>query len=98
MRREIDEELIIATKYDDACVGLINDDATEVGTVHLGIVHVCDVESPAVAAREADIAGAGFVPVSMLLNRRDAFESWSRICLEALFEHGGEPHACARLP
>ena len=37
MRREIEEEVHLDTRYRDRCVGLINDDQTEVGKVHLGI-------------------------------------------------------------
>ena len=89
MRRELDEEVSINTSYSDRCVGLINDDETEVGKVHLGVVHVFDVETPDVAPREKDIADAGFRPVSELLADLDGFESWSRICLQALF--GSQP-------
>jgi len=85
MRRELDEEVAIATPYQSRCVGLINDDETEVGKVHLGVVHIYDVESPDVQPRETEIAEAGFVPIGELLADLDGFESWSRICLEALF-------------
>jgi len=85
MQRELDEEVRIEVAHELKCVGLINDDETEVGTVHLGIVHICDVKEPLVFAREDDIADAGFVPLPQLLSRLDEFESWSRICLEALF-------------
>ncbi len=34
MRREIEEEVAILTPYTARCVGLINDDQTEVGRVH----------------------------------------------------------------
>jgi predicted NUDIX family phosphoesterase len=85
MRRELDEEVEIRTTYESRCVGLINDDETEVGTVHLGVVHLCDLAAPAVTAREADILEARFVPVGQLLRHLDEFESWSRICLEGLF-------------
>src|SRR5262245_39080149 len=44
MRRELEEEVTIQTRYESRLVGLINDDQTEVGKVHLGVVHVCDVE------------------------------------------------------
>ena len=44
MRRELDEEVIMQTAYRDRCVGMINDDETEVGKVHLGIVHVFEVD------------------------------------------------------
>lgn len=85
MRRELDEEVVIETPCRERCVGLINDDQTEVGRVHLGIVHLFDVEQPHVRPREADIMDARFQPIAELLADLDGFESWSRICLEALF-------------
>jgi predicted NUDIX family phosphoesterase len=36
MRRELEEEVMIDTPYSERCVGLINDDESEVGKVHLG--------------------------------------------------------------
>lgn len=85
MRRELNEEVIIETTYRERCVGLINDDQTEVGRVHLGIVHLFDVEEPHIRPRETDILSAGFQPAGELLSDLDAFETWSKICLEALF-------------
>jgi predicted NUDIX family phosphoesterase len=77
MRRELEEEVIVATEYRARCVGLINDDETEVGRVHLGVVHLFDVQTPRVHPREAEIAAAGFAPVERLLAELADFESWS---------------------
>ncbi|MDY0171239.1 MAG: phosphoesterase [Thermoguttaceae bacterium] len=85
MRRELEEEVDIRTPYTARCVGLINDDETEVGRVHLGVVHLFDVERPDVHSREPEILGAGFRPVADLLSDLTGFETWSKICLEALF-------------
>lgn len=85
MRRELAEEVRIDTPYKAQLVGLINDDLTEVGKVHLGVVHIFDVEHPAVYSREDEIIEAGFRPVAELLRDREQFETWSKICLEALF-------------
>jgi predicted NUDIX family phosphoesterase len=89
MRRELEEEVIIDTPYVSRCVGLINDDQTEVGQVHLGVVHMFDVERPAVRPREADIIECGFRPVEEILADMAGFESWSQICMKALFGDGG---------
>jgi predicted NUDIX family phosphoesterase len=97
MRREIAEEVDIGSAYTTQLVGLINDDKTEVGKVHLGVVHVFDVETPHVVSREQDILNAGFEPVSRLLQARDEFESWSHICLEALFGQGAVDETRNRL-
>ncbi len=85
MRRELEEEVLINTPYQQQCVGLINDDQTEVGKVHLGVVHMFDVLEPRVQPRESEIVEAGFEPVEHLMQDLESFESWSRICLEALF-------------
>jgi predicted NUDIX family phosphoesterase len=85
MRRELEEEVVIETAYRGQMVGLINDDETEVGRVHLGVVHLLDVDQPEVQPRESDIADAGFRPVEELLTGLAQFETWSQICLKALF-------------
>jgi predicted NUDIX family phosphoesterase len=85
MRRELDEEIIIDTPFTQRCVGLINDDQTPVGQVHLGVVHLVDVERPAVKPRESEILDAGFRAVAELLADLDRFETWSQFCLRALF-------------
>jgi predicted NUDIX family phosphoesterase len=85
MRRELDEEVIIQTCYRDRCVGMINDDETDVGKVHLGIVHVFEVDEPRVSPREAEMHAAGFQQLDELRQLRDSMESWSQICLDALY-------------
>ncbi len=85
MRRELAEEVAIESRYDERCVGLINDDQSEVGKVHLGVVHIFDVDSPAVRPMEPDIVDADFQPLETLLADVSAFETWSQICLNALF-------------
>ena len=85
MRRELEEEVMIRTPYSQQCVGLINDDQTEVGKVHLGVVHLFDVARPAVEPRENEILDTGFRLVDELFDDLEQFESWSQICLEALF-------------
>jgi predicted NUDIX family phosphoesterase len=85
LRRELAEEVTIDTAYRERLVGLINDDETEVGRVHLGVVHIFETDQPAVYPRESEISDAGFRSVTELVTDLDSFESWSRICLEALF-------------
>ncbi len=46
MWREIQEEVYLDSEFTETCVGLINDDETDVGRVHLGIVHIFDLEAP----------------------------------------------------
>jgi len=84
MQREITEEVFLETGYTEQCVGLINDDETEVGRVHLGIVHIFDLDAPKVRPREQSIVEAGFAQPAKLADDLDSFETWSQICLKFL--------------
>jgi predicted NUDIX family phosphoesterase len=88
LRRELDEEVEIASPGTLRRVGLINDDATPVGRVHLGVVHLYELESPAVRPREEDLAEPGFAPVERLRDEWEAFETWSQICIDAFLARG----------
>ncbi|HZZ74140.1 MAG TPA: phosphoesterase [Pirellulales bacterium] len=85
MRRELAEEVFLDGPFQEQCVGLINDDETPVGKVHLGVVHLFDVEQPTVRSREIDLVDSGFAPVDELLADQARFETWSQISLRALF-------------
>ena len=83
MRRELMEEVDIEVGKETA-VAVINDDSTEVGFVHLGIVHVVQVADESLANRRSGIVAPEFVPMSEAMKNPDAYESWSRFCLENL--------------
>lgn len=85
MRRELDEEVAIAATYEASLAGMINDDETEVGRVHLGVVHRFRLHAPGVTPREAAMIEAGFESLSWLRNRLNEMESWSQICFQALY-------------
>ena len=83
VEREVTEELSIETTFDDRIVALINDDSTEVGRVHLGIVHVFRLAEAKVQKREAMITGLAFLTRDELVARRDNLETWSQFCVDA---------------
>jgi predicted NUDIX family phosphoesterase len=83
VEREIREELRIEGGFSDRVVGMINDDSTEVGSVHLGVVHLVTLDTDRVAAGEAAITRLEFLAVEELRRRREALEGWSQIVLDA---------------
>lgn len=85
MKREIAEEVCVDAEWEQRCVGLINDDESEVGKVHLGVVHLFELKSAQVTPREKSMLQAGFARPEELLRHLDEFETWSQICLKALF-------------
>jgi predicted NUDIX family phosphoesterase len=84
VKREVNEEIKIDSPFEDRIVALLNDDTTEVGRVHLGIVHVFKLAEPKIEKREAMITGLTFLRKEELLSRRETMESWSQICLDSL--------------
>ena len=84
VRRELEEEVEIRSPGMISRFGLINDDATPVGRVHLGIVHLFRLETPNVVAREDGLVETGFLNLDDLAAIRDDLETWSQICLDAL--------------
>ena len=83
MRRELMEEVAI-DEVKDAAVAVINDDSTEVGQVHFGVVHVVYVPEESVAGRRSGIVNPEFVPIDEAVKELSGYESWSRFCLEHL--------------
>lgn len=84
MMRELLEEVAINGDFEESCLGFINDDSTDVGRVHLGVVYVLDLASPHVSPREQALTQAGFAPIPTLKSEREAFESWSQFILDEL--------------
>src|SRR5437588_5076028 len=84
VEREVNEELRIGTTFDDHIVALLNDDSTEVGRVHLGVVHVFKLDEPNVEKREAMITNLEFLSREELLKRRETLETWSQLCVDQL--------------
>jgi predicted NUDIX family phosphoesterase len=90
---ELTEELewqdLPATK--PRLLGLLNDDATEVGSVHVGLVFAVDwptnrPELPPLQVREVSKLAGGFLPLvelQPLWQDPARFESWSRVLLMA---------------
>lgn len=86
VKREVAEEVSVEADYEDRVVALLNDDSTEVGQVHLGIVHHWTLESAKVSKREQMITQMAFMSPAELQAVRDSLETWSRLCLDHLDE------------
>lgn len=87
MRRELDEEVTIRSEFRESRMGLIYDSSTEVGRVHLGVVHRFELVRPDVISNEDDLSDASFISIDELRKDRDRLEMWSQICLDALYEN-----------
>jgi predicted NUDIX family phosphoesterase len=84
LRREWSEELVADFIPDFRFIGLLNDDTTPVGQVHLGAVFVADAAGRPVSIRETDkLRGAFATPADVAAVAPD-LETWSRLVFDAL--------------
>jgi len=86
--REIKEEVEIDGFDEPTILGYINDDETEVGTVHFGLLYLIETSSKRVKARDKEISWGGFMSYDQLeeicmLDDKNV-ESWSEISLEPI--------------
>ena len=84
LHRELAEEVTLGSPGRLATVGLINDDSNPVGQVHLGVVHLYDLDEPLVESREDALADPTFMTIADLIATRDQFETWSQIVIDAV--------------
>jgi predicted NUDIX family phosphoesterase len=82
LRREWHEELVVDFVPPFRFVGLLNDDSTPVGAVHLGLVYEGDAAGRPVAIRETDKLSGAFVPTAEVAAVADGLETWSRLAFE----------------
>lgn len=86
--REIEEELDLPGKHDHRVIALINDDSSAVGRVHLGIVHLVELDSENVDSRETALLDPSFSALEELNGAMfDRLETWSAFCVRHLAEN-----------
>ena len=83
LHKELEEEVHVAGDYDLTFVGILNDDTTEVGQVHLGAVYLLEAGGPDVVVRETEKMSGGWLPRAELEALREAMESWSQVVYDA---------------
>lgn len=77
--KELEEEVGVEGDYEISFVGILNDDTTDVGKVHLGAVYVLDAATRDVTIRETDKMTGSWVARAELAAVRDRMETWSQI-------------------
>jgi predicted NUDIX family phosphoesterase len=81
VKREVEEDVTVGTTFTNQIVALLNDDSNEVGSVHLGVVHLWTLDAPEVARREQMITQMTFMSLPELHAAENTLETWSALCL-----------------
>jgi predicted NUDIX family phosphoesterase len=93
VQREVAEEVAVETTHTGRIVALLNDESNEVGSVHLGVVHLWNLDAEKVSKREQMITQMAFMTGAELEEVRDTLETWSALCLSGLVEMA-DPNEC----
>lgn len=84
LQKELEEEVCVAGDYDLTFAGILNDDTTEVGRVHLGIVYILDAAGRDVTVRETENMVGRWATLPELAAVHERMETWSQIAYDAL--------------
>jgi len=103
LTREWSEELAADFVPEFRLLGLLNDDETDVGRVHLGVVYLAEAAGRSVAVRETHKLDGRFVAPAALLAVYDRMESWSQLVFDfvsgrAAGVRGAEPGSGREAP
>ncbi len=90
LRREWIEEIAADFEPEPRLVGLLNDDTTEVGRVHLGVVFEADAAGRAVAIRETSKLSGAFASAAAVRAVADRLETWSQLIFDRLDGPAGQ--------
>ena len=79
LQKELNEEVDIGSDYSMQFIGMINDDTTDVGRVHLGAAYLLEAEGRDVTVKETEKMIGDWMPRGALQGVRASLESWSQI-------------------
>ena len=88
LRREWHEEIEASFEPSFRFVGLLNDDETEVGRVHLGVVFAAETGGRAVGVREVEKLSGGMASPAEVAAVADRLETWSALVFDHLESEG----------
>lgn len=84
LQREWSEEIVASFEPDPRLFGLLNDDTTEVGRVHLGVVFLAEAGGRPLAIRETTKLSGAFASAGDVRAVSDRLETWSQLVFEQL--------------
>lgn len=85
MQRELFEEVDIPCPYTYEFIGLINDNSTEVNSVHAGACFLIKPEEKLCSVKETDKMHGFWIEKNQIGQYKEGLEGWSRILIRSLF-------------
>jgi len=82
-KREFHEEVAYSGSFDVEFVGILNDDTTEVGRVHVGFVYLLKGDSADITVKE-ELESGQMLTLQVCTQYYDHMESWSKFVFDFL--------------
>lgn len=80
LERELEEEIhLLGNRVSLELAGIISDDSTPVGQVHLGLVFLLETDSPDFRVNEPDLMTGEWATRTQIEERFERLETWSQI-------------------
>jgi predicted NUDIX family phosphoesterase len=87
MRREWEEEVVYAGRFEARLLGLLKEESAPVGRVHVGVVYLLDGDSPEIAIRETKKLSGELLTLEEMRMYYLEMESWSQVVYDRLMAY-----------
>lgn len=87
MRREWEEEVAYAGRFEARLLGLLKEESAPVGRVHVGVVYLIDGDMPEIAIRETDKLSGELLTLDEMRVHYLEMESWSQVVYDRLMAY-----------
>ncbi len=84
LRREWEEEVVYEGSVHHQLLGAINDQTTDVGRVHFGLIFLVEGDRPEISIREVDKLAGALMPLEAMRSYYLDMESWSQLIFDYL--------------
>jgi predicted NUDIX family phosphoesterase len=91
LKRELAEEVLLQPAGPPVFKGIINDESTAVGRVHVGFVYALECNSPAFTIQETDKMHGEWAGAEVIAARYESLESWSQMVFDRYLHPGCAP-------
>ena len=93
LKREWEEEVVYEGTSRRRLLGVINDNTTEVGKVHFGLIYLVDGDQPEISIREVDKLKGALLTLEEMRSYYLDLESWSQLIFDYLVRKPPAPVA-----
>jgi predicted NUDIX family phosphoesterase len=90
MRREWEEEVVYQGRFEARLLGLLKEESSSVGRVHVGVIFLVEGDTDEITIRESNKLRGELRSLAEMRARYPGMESWSQVIYHHLLGRGGD--------